>query len=52
MVVLTSLIHRGSAESKAGNDRLQAKLDDIDGRLSQPTERDADKSGGRTRRRP
>jgi hypothetical protein len=34
MVVLTSfLIHRGSAESKDSNDRMESKLDAIQGRL-------------------
>jgi hypothetical protein len=34
MVVLTSfLIHRGSAESKDSNDRMESKLDAIRGRL-------------------
>jgi hypothetical protein len=46
MVVLTSfLIHRGSAESNDSNDRMEARLDEIDRRLSQLTERDADISG-------
>ena len=46
MVVLTSfLIHRGSAESNDSNDRMEARLDEIDRRLSQLTERDADTSG-------
>ena len=36
MVVLTSfLIHRGSAESKDSNDRLEAKLDALQKRLDQ-----------------
>lgn len=44
MVVLTSfLIHRGSAESKDSNDRMEAKLDDIQNRLNQLTEGDAGK---------
>jgi hypothetical protein len=39
MVVLTSfLIHRGSAESKDSNDRMEAKLDDIQQRLNQLTQ--------------
>lgn len=36
MVVLTSfLIHRGSAESKDSNDRMESKLDAIQGRLNE-----------------
>ena len=46
MVVLTSfLIHRGSAESKDSNDRMEARLDEIDRRLSRLREHDADTSG-------
>ena len=53
MVVLTSfLIHRSSAESKDSNDRMEARLDKIDRRLSQLTERDAEPPGGRSGRRP
>jgi hypothetical protein len=42
MVVLTSfLIHRGSAESKDSNDRMEAKLDAIQDGLKQLAEADA-----------
>jgi succinate dehydrogenase hydrophobic anchor subunit len=47
MVVLTSfLVHRGSAESKDSNDRMEAKLDELQKRLDQLTE-----SNGRQPRR-
>jgi hypothetical protein len=52
MVVLTSfLIHRGSAESKDSNDRMEATIDDLDKRLRQMAEGgESERSGAAARR--
>lgn len=48
MVVLTSfLIHRGSAESRDSNDRMEAKLDEVQAKLNELSDSDAHKRKSR-----
>jgi len=52
MVVLTSfLVHRGSAESKDSNDRMESKLDALQRRLDHLAESDDRPSRGKDKAR-